>query len=156
LYRKNLGVFLFTCILASLVHKEGVYLFGLILFAEVIEFAFSKVKGIIFPYVILNVQKFESIQTFVFFVITQISLPVLFFSKSLLRNIFYFVLCLVPLFLLNFDARIISVTQLGLLVVVSPEIVKSKHKKLIAFILLFYLIFFLMDFAVGTTKLFYK
>jgi hypothetical protein len=153
---KNPFVYVFGFIFATLVHREGNYLFALVLFAEIVAFFVLKVQRKCFPVTILGVQKFGSIPLFLFYLITQISFPIFIFARKIYKNIFYLILAIVPLLFLNHDARIISVTQIVLLIVASPEIAKSKHKWLIGFILFFYLIFFLLEFAVGTTNLFLK
>ena len=153
--RKNPFVFLSGLILASLVHRHGAQLFALILCAEIIEFIFNKyLKEKLSLFVVLGVEKFNSIFEYLFYFLMNISFPVLIFSRSIIKNIFYLVLAVVPLFLLNYDARLLSVTQLALLIIASPKIAKSEHKWLISFILFWYLLLFLLGFAVGTSKLF--
>lgn len=152
--RKNPFVCVFAFILASLFHRHGVYLFALIGVAEIIHWFFGRIKEKYFPAVVLGVQKFYSIPVLLFYLVTQIALPIFIFARRIYQDIFYLILAIVPIIFLNYDARLISVTQIVLLIVASPEIAKSKHKYLIGFILFFYLIFFLLEFAVGTTKLF--
>jgi len=154
--RKNPFVYVFGFIFASLFHRHGAYLFALILVAEAIHWLFGKVKDKYFPAVVLGTQSFDSIPVLLFYLITQISLPIFIFARRIYQNIFYLVLAVVPILFLNYDARLISVTQIALLIVASPEIAKSKHNYLLGFILFFYLIFFLLEFAVGTTKMFLK
>jgi len=151
--RKNWLVFGVTGLLACCLHRHGVYLFGLILVAEGVEFVFNRLKNRFAPYVALGVQKFDSLFVTLFYLVTQISLVVFLFGRNIVFNIFYLVFCFVPICFLNYDARIISVTSLGLIIVASPMIAKSKHKWLIGLILFFYLLFFLLEFVVGTTKM---
>ena len=153
LNRKNPIIFAFTFSLASLFHRHGMYLFTLIFCAEIVAFIFHKTQEKYFPVVTLGVQKFDSIPVFLFYLITQISLPIFFFARKIYQDFFYLILAVVPILFLNYDARLISVSQVALLIVASPEIAKSKHKYFIGFILFLYLIFFLLEFAVGTTKL---
>lgn len=156
LNRKKVFVFSFCFLVASIFHRHGFYLFGLILFAEIIDFVFNRfLKDKLALFVVLGVEKFVYWYEYLFFFFINISFPVLIFSRKIFQNIFYLVLVLVPLFFLNYDARILSVVQLVLLVVASPMIAESKHKWLISFILFFYLVFFLLEFVVGTTKLFF-
>jgi len=155
LNRKNPYVFFGCFVLASILHRHGIYLFALVFGAEIIEFIFNKyLKEKLYLFVVLGVEKFNYIHEYLFFLFMNVSFPVLIFSRSIVKNIFYLVLAIVPFFLLNYDARILSVTQLAFLVIASPKIAKSEHKWLISFILFWYLILFLLEFAVGTTKLF--
>lgn len=154
--RKNPFVYLFCLFLASLLHRHGAYLFFLIFFGEIISWIITKIQEKYFPAVVLGTQKFDSFPVILFYLVTQISIPIFIFARKIFQNVFYLILAVVPVLFLNYDARLISVAQLSLLVVASPEIAKSKHKFLIGFILFFYLIFFLLEFAVGTTKLFLK
>lgn len=151
--RKNWVVFGITGLLVCLLHRHGLALFGLILVAEVVEFLFNKYKNRFVPYVALGVQKFDSIFVLFFYLVTQISLVVFLFGRGIVSNVFYLVFCFVPICFLNYDARIISVTSLGLIIVASPMIAKSKHKWLIGLILFFYLLFFLLEFVVGSVKM---
>lgn len=153
LNRKNPYLFLGLFVLASLFHRHGVYLFLLIFGAEIVAHFSHKVFEKYFPVVTLGVQKFDSIPILLFYLVTQISLPIFFFAKKIYQDLFYLILAVVPILFLNYDARIISVSQIVFLIIASPEIAKSKHKYLIGFVLFFYLIFFLLEFAVGTTKL---
>lgn len=152
--RKNPFVYVFWFVFASLLHRHGVYLFALIGVAEIIHWFFGRIKEKYFPAVVLGVQKFYSIPVLLFYLVTQISLPIFIFIKNIYKDVFYLFLAIIPILFLNYDARLISVTQIVLVIVASPEIAKSNHKYLICFILFFYLIFFLLEFAVGTTKLF--
>jgi len=153
LNRKNPYIFLGLFIFASLFHRHGFYLFALIFGAEIVAYFFNKTHEKYFPVVTLGTQSFDSIPVFLFYLVTQISLPIFFFARKIYQDFFYLILFVVPILFLNYDARLISVPQVALLIVASPEIAKSKHKYLIGFILFLYLIFFLLEFAVGTTKL---
>lgn len=153
--RKNPFVYAFGFVFASLLHRHGIYLFSLIFVAEVLNCFVGKLKEKYFPAMVLGTQKFDSIPVLLFYLVTQIALPIFIFARRIYQDIFYLILAIVPIIFLNYDARLISVTQIVLVIVASPEIAKSNHKYLICFILFFYLIFFLLEFAVGTTKLFF-
>jgi len=164
LNRKKPLIFALCTMLASVVHKEGVYLFALILVAEVFEYLANKVWACIKPKmglgefslagaVVLRVQKFNDIWQLLFFLVTQISLPIWFFGKTVFKKPFWLVLVIAPLFLLQIDARLISITQLALIFVTAPEIAKSKHKKIVIALLGIQLVFFLLDFGLATQSL---
>jgi hypothetical protein len=160
-HRKNWLVFAMCAGLAFLTHREGAYLFAIVLIAEIVDFLARKVlegwtkrlKQAPVGIVTLGVQKFGDWAHYLFYLVTQISPVTWFYARKIFFQPFWLVLAAVPLFLLNYDARIISVTGLALLFVSAPEIAKAEHKKIIAVFLLIQLLFFLLEFAWGTTKL---
>lgn len=171
-YRKTkhkLFAFVVCGLLISLTHNFGLKLCVLILIAEIIEFFiktnlkketvvcfinYFKLKLLkVSPAVVLGVQYFETIWEYLFFIVTQISPITWFYAKKIFYEPFYLILVLISLLFILTEARIISLAQLVLVIVASQNIKDSKHKKGLIILLLFQLIFFLIEFMGGTVSL---
>jgi hypothetical protein len=154
--RKNVVVLLITGFLASLIHREGIYLFILVVIAELIDYMIVPHLRKYAPFVVLGVQKFNTIPDFLFYLLANISIPLWIAAKNIFIQPFYLILAIAPLFMLNYDARIVSVTQLVILLISAPVIAKYKHKKAVLLILFAYLFFFLYGFSAEGINLFLK
>jgi len=92
--RKNPYVYGGGLILASLVHRHAYQLFALILCAEVIEFIFNKyLKEKLALFVVLGVEKFNSVFEYLFYFLMSVSFPVLYFFKEYNQECFLFSSC---------------------------------------------------------------
>jgi len=152
LYKRNLLLLVALGLLAGLTHSKGIYLFGLVFFAEMAAMAFSYRKslatGLLLPKTLIGLKDLAQ----VFFSFTP--LPVVYFALKNRVEPFYLIMILFSFAATVHEIRAIVAAQLLLCILAGRNIEGASKKVRIGFVffLLAQLFFYLLDFAGGTLK----